>query len=115
MDAAHCFVYSSDHIQFLHFRTNDGFNTCCVTPSLAAALATPQPETTVTFPPTRTSRPAEVLLRMTNDITYTQNLWVDYQRSALDIYAPAELGEWPVIIFAHGYTGTKEDFIRKRK
>ena len=81
------------------------------------AFATPTvlSSPTATLPPTRTPRPTEVPLLIRNDITYTHGLHPDVRDRALDIYAPEQPGEWPVIILAHGFQQTKEAFVRMGK
>ena len=90
------------------------------TPTLVAsptASSTPTtvPSPTATLPPTRTPRPTEVPLLIRNDITYTHGLQPDVKDSVLDICAPEQPGEWPVLILAHGLQDSKDRFVRMGK
>ena len=68
---------------------------------LGACDAT-QPTPTVTAP---TLTPP---VAASSDVAYVTPLQPDVVEQRLDIYTPNEAGDWPVIVFLHGYDGNKE-------
>lgn len=69
---------------------------------ILAACGTPQPTNTV-------SRPAEMLpVPVVSDVVYAQSLQPDLIGFGLDVYTSGEPGNWPVVVFLHGYGGNKE-------
>jgi acetyl esterase/lipase len=47
------------------------------------------------------------------DIVYASSLQEDGESWALDIYAPNEPGNWPLVVFLHGFDALKEGHIRE--
>jgi acetyl esterase/lipase len=73
-----------------------------------ANTPTPEPPPTLTATP-QTPTPTPFPLAVTQDITYTAPLQPDLSAQALDVYAPAAQGAWPVVVVLHGYLVRKED------
>lgn len=71
---------------------------------ILAACGAPQPTNTVPRPTETPPAPVE------NDVGYAQPLHPDLSAYSLDIYTPGEPANWPVVVFLHGYDGSKEDF-----
>jgi predicted esterase len=55
----------------------------------------------------------EPSVTVTNDIVYAISLQPDVSEQRLDVYAPKDAGDWPVVIFIHGSGGTKEGYIKE--
>jgi predicted esterase len=66
------------------------------------------PQTTPTVVPIK-----EPAVNVTNDIVYAMPLQPDVSKQRLDVYAPKEADEWPVVVFIHGTGGTKEGYIKE--
>jgi dienelactone hydrolase len=52
-------------------------------------------------------------VQITRDILYATPLDVDVSEQKLDVYAPYEVGSWPVVVFLHGFDGLKEGHVRE--
>ena len=76
---------------------------------IATNTPTPEPTPTPTVPP-ETPTPTPFSLMTTTNITYTAPLQPGLSAQALDVYAPAEPGPWPVVVVVHGYLVRKEDY-----
>jgi acetyl esterase/lipase len=74
---------------------------------------------TVAEPPTATSKPSlpaptpvlPLSVTVTKDLVYANRLQPDIRGQVewkLDLYAPAEPGDWPVVVFMHGENQAKE-------
>ncbi|MCG2769535.1 MAG: alpha/beta hydrolase [Anaerolineae bacterium] len=87
-----------------------------LTPTPAASTPTFLPPTPIILlptptllPPTPTSAAAPPFpVEVTIDVAYTLPLHADVPGQRLDVYAPAALGPWPVVVFVHGYRACKE-------
>lgn len=51
--------------------------------------------------------------QVASDIVFASSLNEDGDSWMLDIYAPNETGNWPVVVFLHGYGSLKEGHIRE--
>ena len=82
-----------------------------ITLGLLSACSTSSATSTDTAPinPTATTPPFQVA----SDIVYASSLHDDGDIWMLDIYAPNEAGNWPVVVFLHGFGATKEGHIRE--
>jgi len=72
---------------------------------LLAACGKPRlPSTPTSIPPTATATESAITLPVdiSKDVVYTKPLQPDVSEQKLDVYAPAEPGAWPVVVFAHG-------------
>jgi len=86
------------------------------TPTLATSTPTFLPPTPILLsptptlpPPTPTSTAAPPFpVEVVSDVAYTLSLQPEVPAQRLDIYAPASLGPWPVVVFVHGYHACKE-------
>lgn len=76
-----------------------------------SGCSTAQSTPTVDIPidPTPTTPPWQVA----SDVVYASSLHEDGDSWMLDIYAPNEAGNWPVVVFLHGFGATKEGHIRE--
>lgn len=75
---------------------------CSTSPSTSTVASSIDP--TPTKPP----------LQVGTDILYASSLQEDGDSWRLDIYAPNDTGNWPVVVFLHGSSGsTKEGYIKE--
>lgn len=81
------------------------------TPTSVPPTSTPIP-TATSIPPTSAPIPTPVLplsVTVTKDLVYAKGLDPDAQVEwKLDLYAPTEPGDWPVVVFLHGVDEVKE-------
>jgi dienelactone hydrolase len=79
-----------------------------------ASITTPVPPTITPIPPTNTPEPSVTAsalaytVQVAKDLEYTRSLQPDVQAQKLDVYAPEQLGLWPVVIFVPGYGANKD-------
>jgi len=45
---------------------------------------------------------------VTSDVVFAMPLQPDVTEQRLDVYTPSDAGDWPVVVFLHGFGGTKE-------
>ncbi|MCP4540899.1 MAG: hypothetical protein GY832_27505 [Chloroflexi bacterium] len=69
---------------------------------LLGACSTSKPAPTVAAP---TMTPS---VKVSSDVAYVTSLQPDVSEQRLDVYTPNEAGDWPVVVFLHGYDGNKE-------
>lgn len=73
-------------------------------------ITTNTPPSEPTAAPTETPGPTPSPLQVTKDITYTTSLQPEARARALDVYAPAVPGPWPVVVLVPGFQMRKEGY-----
>jgi acetyl esterase/lipase len=78
------------------------------TPQPQAPVEQLETETPTVAPPTPTSP-----IQVTNDVLYATSLQPEATTWTLDVYAPNEAADSPVVVFAHGFKAVKEGHKRE--